>query len=47
VLDRSGEILPIDVSGYGIERFDLAQEDWRNRFHGWLDQARRQPAAVL
>jgi hypothetical protein len=46
VLDRSGEMLPIDVSGFGIERFDLARDDWRGRFHDWLDQARARPAAA-
>jgi hypothetical protein len=43
VLDRSGGMLPIDVSGYGIERFDLADANWRGKFHGWLDLARAQP----
>jgi hypothetical protein len=47
VLDRSGERLPIDVSGLGIARFDLSNEDWRGKFHGWLEQARDQPAAAL
>jgi hypothetical protein len=47
VLDRSGQTLPIDVSGYGIERFDLASEDWRGRFNGWLEEARARPAAAL
>ncbi len=47
VLDRSGRILPIDVSGFGIERFDLGRDDWRGKFHGWLDQARIPPAAAL
>jgi hypothetical protein len=47
VLDRSGQTLPIDVSGYGIERFDLGREDWRGKFHGWLNQARERPAAAL
>jgi hypothetical protein len=46
VLDRSGEILPIDVSGYGIERFDLDDENWRGKFHGWLDEARERLAAA-
>jgi len=46
VLDRSGETLPIDVSGFGIERFDLARDDWRSRFHGWLDQTRARPPAA-
>jgi hypothetical protein len=45
VLDRSGHILPIDVSDRGIERFDLAKDDWHGRFVGWLDQAcKPQPA---
>jgi hypothetical protein len=39
VLDRSGHLLPIDVSDRGIERFDLAQEDWHGKFLGWLDRA--------
>jgi TIR domain len=38
VLDRSGQRLPVDLSGFGIERFDLACDDWRGKFHGWLDQ---------
>jgi hypothetical protein len=46
VLDHSGRVLPIDVSDYGIERFDLGDEDWRGKFHGWLDQARAQPVAA-
>jgi hypothetical protein len=47
VLDRSGHLLPIDVSGLGIERFDLVNDDWRGKFHDWLGQARpRTPAAL-
>lgn len=46
VLDRSGEALPIDVSSYGIERFDVAKDDWRGKFHGWLNQAQERPAAA-
>jgi hypothetical protein len=46
VLDRSGEVLPIDVSGYGIEHFDVAREDWREKFHGWLAQAHERSAAA-
>jgi hypothetical protein len=46
VLDRSGESLPIDVSNYGIERFDVGREDWRNRFQGWLKQAQESAAAA-
>jgi hypothetical protein len=46
VLDRSGQVLPIDVSDRGIERFDLAKEDWHGQFVGWLDRAcKPQPAA--
>ncbi len=47
VLDRSGQLLPVDVSGFGIERFDLANDDWRGKFHGWLDQARAPLATAL
>jgi hypothetical protein len=39
VLDRSGHSLPIDVSDRGIERFDLAKDDWHGKFRGWLDRA--------
>ena len=45
-LDRSGQTLPIDVTGIGIERFDLADDSWSGRFRGWLDQARAQPLAA-
>jgi hypothetical protein len=47
VLDRSGETLPIDVSRYEIERFDLGSDDWRGKFRGWLDQSRTQQGAAL
>jgi hypothetical protein len=47
VLDRSGQVLPIDVSSCHIERFDLADDSWSGRFRGWLDQARAQPAAAI
>jgi hypothetical protein len=46
VLDHSGQTLPIDVSGCGIERFDLADDSWSGRFRGWLDQFRAQPIAA-
>jgi hypothetical protein len=46
VLDQSGQTLPIDVSGVGIERFDLADDSWSGRFRGWLDQLRSQPVAA-
>jgi hypothetical protein len=46
VLDRSGQSMPIDVSGFGIERFDLSRDDWHNKFHAWLNQNRARPAAA-
>lgn len=47
VLDRSGQRLPIDVSGFGIERFDLGSDDWRSKFHLWLERSRAQPRAAI
>jgi hypothetical protein len=47
VLDRSGETLPIDVSGYEIERFDLRSDDWRGKFRGWLEHSGEQRASAL
>ena len=44
VLDRSGGPLPIDESGYDIERFDLAGDDWRGKFRGWLESSQRAAA---
>ena len=41
VLDLSGAPLPIDVSPFGIRRFDLGQENWPNEFGTWLDESRR------
>jgi hypothetical protein len=46
VLDQSGAPLPIDIAGYGIERFDLGQEDWRNRFGAWLERGAVQNAGA-
>jgi hypothetical protein len=46
VLDRSKEGLPIDVSSYGIEHFDVASDDWRGKFQGWLNQTQERPAAA-
>ena len=46
VLDRSGESLPIDVSGYGIQRFDVGRDDWRSEFQGWLKQAQESSATA-
>jgi hypothetical protein len=47
VLDHSGRVLPIDVSSYGIQRFDLVNEDWNGKFRGWLDQACEPRTATL
>lgn len=44
VLDRTGEDLPVDVRGWGIERFDLRSNSWLGSFLQWLD-AVRAPAA--
>jgi hypothetical protein len=46
VLDRSGLALPVDLAGFGIERFDLGRDDWRGNFRFWLNQARPQSAAT-
>jgi hypothetical protein len=46
VLDQSDEELPIDVSGWGIERFDLRNGDWRGEFRQWLDKAEARPVAA-
>jgi TIR domain len=37
VLDKTGEKLPLDVSQFGIQRFDVNEAGWRDRFHSWLD----------
>jgi hypothetical protein len=39
VLDLSGQGLPIDVSIYGIRRFDLCDPIWHRKFRAWLDAA--------
>jgi hypothetical protein len=46
VLDRSSQMLSIDVSGYGIQRFDLADGDWLGKFHGWLHKEHAWPIAA-
>ena len=46
VFDRSGAALPIDVSPYGIKRFDLAQPNWAPEFSSWLDSARTHRASL-
>lgn len=40
VFDRSGADLPIDVSPFGIKRFDLSQANWGIQFTAWLNDAR-------
>jgi hypothetical protein len=42
VLDRSGESLPIDVSPFRIERFDLTHDNWSGEFHAWLNRVHEQ-----
>jgi TIR domain len=46
VLDKTGTNLPIDVSSFDIERFDVNQENWRGEFRLWLDAARARQAAT-
>jgi len=43
VLDKTGEKLPLDVSGYRIDRFDVNRDTWRGEFRRWLDAARASP----
>jgi hypothetical protein len=40
VLDKTGKALPIDVTPFGIERFDVNRTDWRGQFRAWLDAVR-------
>jgi hypothetical protein len=40
VLDQSGAPLPIDISAFGIERFDLGHENWQSKFGAWLEDVR-------
>ncbi|MBV8443215.1 MAG: hypothetical protein JO312_22095, partial [Hyphomicrobiales bacterium] len=37
VLDKTREDLPIEIAPFGIERFDVNQPGWNNRFRSWLD----------
>ena len=39
VLDKTGSSLPIDVSSFGIQTFDLTRDSWRGSFREWLDVA--------
>jgi hypothetical protein len=39
VLDHSGDSMPIDVTNFGIERFDLSQENWHSQFMQWLNDS--------
>jgi TIR domain len=47
VLDKTGQRLPCDVSGFGIHRFDVNKETWRGEFRRWLDTARASAARSL
>ena len=47
VLDRSGENLPIDVSCFGIERFDLTHDGWNGAFQAWLDRVHEQEGIAM
>jgi len=40
VLDKTGQGLPIDVTPFGIEHFDVNRADWRGAFRQGLDPAR-------
>lgn len=40
VLDNTGAGMPIDVTLFGIEHFDVSRESWRGEFRRWLDAAR-------
>lgn len=39
VLDKTGVPLPLDVSGFGIEHFDVSRDGWPGAFASWLDAA--------
>lgn len=39
VLDHSGDTMPIDVTNFGIARFDLSQENWHDKFMQWLNES--------
>jgi hypothetical protein len=41
VLDLSGQPLPLDVSTFGIKRFDLTRQNWSTEFAAWLEDVRR------
>jgi hypothetical protein len=36
LLDDTARDIPIDISGYGIRRFDVTQPDWASQFNQWL-----------
>jgi hypothetical protein len=44
ILDGSGESLPIDITPYGIRRFDLRSQDWGRDFRSWVEAS--QPPAI-
>jgi hypothetical protein len=39
VLDKTGTRMPLDVTSFGIEHFDIGRENWRGEFRQWLDAA--------
>jgi TIR domain len=39
VLDKTGASMPIDVTSFGIEHFDVGREKWHGEFRQWLDAA--------
>jgi hypothetical protein len=46
VLDKIGDGLPVDLSQFRIERFDVNKADWRSQFRAWLDAARAATAGA-
>ena len=43
ILDKSTEDLSIDISRYGIKRFDLGKADWGSQFSAWFNEIRVPP----
>jgi hypothetical protein len=44
VLDGSGTAMPVDVSDYGMRRFDLGSESWHGEFCAWVTAGQAQDA---
>ncbi len=44
VLDGSGAAMPLDVSDYGMRRFDLGSDSWHGEFSDWVKAAQAQDA---